>query len=213
GSLAARSILLHHGFRTAGQAPTAPGVPATVAALPQPPAAAITKLLERIQSLAKPSRILALIDASLSMGAELSDGLSRWEVAMGAAKAGAQIFPDRASAGLWIFASNMAGNRDWQELVPLKPLGSLDKGGHSHRQTILDIDVRNRLRPGGTALYTTVLDAVRELHSTYDPRSVNAVVVFTDGANDDPNGPSLSQLLTELRAQADPQRPVLVYAM
>ena len=89
----ARTILLEHGYRTAGQAPTAPGVPRTVASLPPPAPEAVSGLLTRIQSLAKPSRILALIDASLSMQAELSDGLSRWEVAMGAAKNGAQIFP------------------------------------------------------------------------------------------------------------------------
>ena len=107
----------------------------------------------------------------------------------------------------------MSGNRDWQELVPVKPFGSLDKGGRTHRQTILDLDTRNRLRPGGTALYATVLDAVRELRRTYDPSSVNAVVVFTDGANDDPAGPSLAQALATLKAEADPKRPVLVYAM
>ena len=212
-SPSARSLLLDHGYRTAGQAPTVPGVPRTVTSLPAPAPAAVSGLLTRIQSLAKPSRILALIDASLSMQAELSDGLTRWEVAMGAAKNGAQIFPSRASAGLWIFASNVSGNRDWQELIPVKPLGSLDKGGQNHRQTIIDLDTRNRLRPGGTALYTTVLDAVRQLRRTYDPSSVNAVVVFTDGANDDPSGPSLSQLLATLKAESDPQRPVLVYAM
>ena len=40
---------------------------------------------------------------------------------------------------------------------------------------------------GGTALYTTTLDAVRALSRVADPRRINAVMLLTDGQNSDSN--------------------------
>jgi len=44
----------------------------------------------------------------------------------------------------------------------------------------------------------------------WEPDRVNSVVVLTDGENDDPAGIGLGELLTKLKAEADPARPVPV---
>ncbi|HET7802533.1 MAG TPA: hypothetical protein VFL38_19075, partial [Humibacillus xanthopallidus] len=44
----------------------------------------------------------------------------------------------------------------------------------------------------------------------YDPDRVNAVVVMTDGRNDDPNGISLEQLKANLRGASDPTKPIAI---
>jgi Mg-chelatase subunit ChlD len=66
---------------------------------------------------------------------------------------------------------------------------------------------------GGTGLYNSVLAAVREVRSSYDPARVNSVVVLTDGKNEDAAGLDLEQLLRTLRAESDRRRPVPVIAI
>ena len=44
----------------------------------------------------------------------------------------------------------------------------------------------------------------------YDPDRVNAVVILTDGRNEDPNGISLEQLKANLRAASDPTKPIAI---
>ena len=53
----------------------------------------------------------------------------------------------------------------------------------------------------------------RAQRDSYDPGRVNAVVVLTDGHNEDPAGISDDALLGFLRAEADPARPVTVIAI
>ena len=46
--------------------------------------------------------------------------------------------------------------------------------------------------------------------STYKPEFVNSIVLFTDGKNDDANGPTLRQTLNRLREMTDSAKPVQV---
>jgi Ca-activated chloride channel homolog len=63
---------------------------------------------------------------------------------------------------------------------------------------------------GGTGLYDTVLAAYRNAVAGYDPNRFNAVVLLTDGRNDDESGIGLGQLLETVRAERDPAHPVQV---
>jgi hypothetical protein len=47
----------------------------------------------------------------------------------------------------------------------------------------------------------------------WDPGRLNDVVIMTDGANDNPGGLTLNQLLGKLHEVADPRRPVQVIAI
>ena len=48
----------------------------------------------------------------------------------------------------------------------------------------------------------------REVQRTWRPDQQNILVVMTDGRNEDLSGLSLPQLVSSLRAHADPKRPI-----
>ncbi|OMQ13947.1 VWA domain-containing protein, partial [Modestobacter sp. VKM Ac-2676] len=173
------------------------------------PAATMT-LLGRVSSLATPSRLLTVVDVSTSMEAVVGDG-TRATLARDATTSALSLLPDSHSGGVWVFAHELEGQRDWQELAPLRTLGA-EVDGRTHREVVAEQlrSIPERLRPGGTGLYDTTLAAVRAARDAYDPGSVNSVVLITDGNDDDSDGLELDQLLTTLRSEADPDRPVKV---
>ena len=216
-SPAARQTAVLNGFRVSPTSgPVATGLqPGAVKIMMLPPQQDITALVARLEILARPSRMLAVIDVSTSMAAPLPGGLTRIQLSAAAARGGADLLPDRASAGLWIFARRLHGEQDWRELVPVAPLGATDRDGQTHRAALKAVTSRvsKRLAPGGTGLYDTALAAVRSVRASYDPRAVNSVVIFTDGANDRAGGQTLDGLVAALRAGADPKRPVLLFGI
>ncbi|MGY5882483.1 VWA domain-containing protein [Modestobacter lacusdianchii] len=173
--------------------------------------AALQALLGRLASLATPSRLLTVIDVSTSMNAPAGNG-TRATLARDATKSALTLLPDSYSGGVWAFAYQLDGERDWVELAPLRTFGA-DAGGQTHRELIDEQfdTLPSLLSPGGTGLYDTTLAAVRAAREAYDPNAVNSVVLITDGDNDDDEaGIQLEQLLSTLRAEADPARPVKV---
>jgi Mg-chelatase subunit ChlD len=66
---------------------------------------------------------------------------------------------------------------------------------------------------GGTALYTTALAAYQNVLAGYDPNKVDAVVLMTDGSNDTNHGPDLATTVSQLRAMANPSRPLPLIAV
>ena len=173
-------------------------------------AAALQALLGRLSSLATPSRLLTVIDVSTSMNAPAGDG-TRATLARDATKSALTLLPDSYSGGVWAFAHELDGDRDWVELAPIREFGA-DAGGRSQRDLInAQFDtIPSLLDPGGTGLYDTTLAAVRAAREAYSPDAVNSVVLITDGENEDDTGVPLEQLLSTLRAEADPARPVKV---
>lgn len=163
--------------------------------------------------LTRPTRALAVVDISGSMGVAAGHS-TRMQLTVGAARGGIALFPDSASIGLWTFARHLDGRRDHRQLVPIRPLGAEASGGRSHAQVLARVLTRLRARPhAGTGLYDTVLAAYRRVQRGYDPRAVNSVLVLTDGRNQDPGSIGLRALLRRLRAAADPDRPVTVVAI
>jgi hypothetical protein len=213
----AHQIAVRDGFRIdLATGPKAGGVRAgAVRAMATPTAAEIAGLRGRLKALAQPSRMLAVIDVSTSMSAEGPGGVSRIQLCVKAAISGAELLPNGSSVGLWIFARRLDGRRDWRELTPVTVLGSSAGDGHTHRDELKVVTegVVDQLTPGGTGLYDTALAAVRSQRDSYDPRAVNSVVIFTDGANDKNGGMSLDRLVSTLKEEADPNRPVLLFAM
>lgn len=211
GSARTAAIVRSAGFRDMnGTSPGGVGVDAgSVMTLQPPPDAVVTTLLQRIAVLLAPSRILVVMDLSLSMKADAGKGLSRIEFSAVAAKTAGSLIPDRAQVGLWGFARNLRGGAAWIEYEPVLPLGSAD-GGRSHRDAVNTamFAMSHQLGGDGTALYRTAVAAVTAMERNYDPRAANSVVLFTDGADDDPGGPTLAQTVAQLRVAYDPQKPV-----
>jgi len=212
----ARTAALDAGFRDAdGAAPPSAGkVTGTRADAPaalELDPAAVASLVARLTSLAAPSRIVTVFDVSTSMEAPVGDG-TRATLARDAARATLTLVPDEFALGLWAFAYRLDGDRDWVELVPTRELGAAVEGGT--QRDVLDEQLQTipgRLTPGGTGLYDTTLAAVRAAREDYDPTAVNSVLMVTDGTNDDDEGSlPLERLLSVLRSEADPKRPVKV---
>ncbi|MGY1840885.1 MULTISPECIES: VWA domain-containing protein [unclassified Modestobacter] len=213
---AADEAVREAGFRDrAGNAPAGAGegsgvreeAPETLALEPT----AMLTLLGRVASLATPSRLLTVVDVSTSMNAPVGDG-TRATLARDATLSALGLLPDSHSGGVWVFAYQLEGQRDWQELAPLRTFGA-EVDGRTHRQVVAEQlrSIPDRLRPGGTGLYDTTLAAVRAAREAYDPGSVNSVVLITDGDNDDDAaGVELGELVSTLRSEADPERPVKV---
>jgi Mg-chelatase subunit ChlD len=155
------------------------------------------------------SRLLLLMDLSGSMAETLPDGQTRAEAAQEALRglvAGAS--PDDA-LGLWGFTTEV-GNGDFEVLLPARPLEtSVD--GASLRSTFLSQVDRLVPVPGGsTSLYDTLAAAYSTASKRYVDGRFNAVVVVTDGRNEDPGSRSLPALLDEIRRQFDGARPVRI---
>ncbi len=211
---AARSAVTEAGFRDAdGTAP--PGAEAAGIREAAPQAlqldpAEVQALLAQLSELAAPSRILTVFDISTSMEAPAGDG-TRATLARDAAKSTLTLVPGNFALGLWFFAAELDGERDWTEVVPTRQLEAEVEG--TVQRDLLDEEldtIPDRLSPGGTGLYDTTLDAVRAARSDFDPRAVNSVLVVTDGTNEDSRGVDLDELLDTLRSEADPDRPIKV---
>jgi Ca-activated chloride channel family protein len=211
----AQKIAQASGFRTPeGAVGAGEGVfQGPVRRLISPDKTEVDAMVSRIENLARPSRLLVLIDVSLSMRQKLDDGLSRIQLAAAAARMGADLLPDRSSAGVWIFASRMKGDQDWRDLAPVAPLGSTTKNGQNYRFYLegLAQSVNRYLTDRPTSLYDVVQAASREMHRTYDDKAVNAIILLTDGSNDDTTGASLDQVVAELRAANAGKQKVAIY--
>jgi Ca-activated chloride channel family protein len=156
-----------------------------------------------------PSRLLAVIDTSRSMEAPAAGG-TLIDLAVSASQTALAGLPDDSSVGLWTFAYQVAGDKDYTERVPLRALDA-DANGVSQRDELNSAleTLPSSLTPGGTGLYDTALAAVRAAREQYQDGAVSSVVLLTDGTNDDDaGGISLQGLIDTLRSEADPVRPV-----
>jgi len=157
---------------------------------------------------------LAVVDVSGSMD-RIVPGTdpprTRLEVAIEAALQGVRLFAPNDHVGLWVFASALDGTRGYREMSPVAPLDSPGRYG-THLDDLVHVQYEVEAA-GATALYTTALAAFRHLNARYVEGRLNQVVILTDGRNDNPGDPdeiSLDELLTTLRAEFNPERPVRI---
>jgi hypothetical protein len=66
---------------------------------------------------------------------------------------------------------------------------------------------------GATGLYDTTLAAYKQAIASYGKGRFNALVILTDGVNEDPGSISHSELIAELQRLTDPERPVPLIAI
>ncbi|TDD35396.1 VWA domain-containing protein [Actinomadura sp. KC06] len=204
------------GFRTPdGAAPAAfsertglnPGAPK---ALPPAPGAEVRRTMQQWAQLSLSIRMLSVIDVSGSMDERVAPGVTRLQSTVRTAQGGLSLLPDDSELGQWVFSTKLGGGRDWRELVSVGPLGER-LGSATRRQLVLSAFAQIRVkRGGGTGLYDTVMAAFDHMKRTYKPEYVNSVLLWTDGRNQDPEGPSLAEALDHIRREYDPERPVLI---
>jgi Ca-activated chloride channel homolog len=202
-----RTVLADSGFRVPGAAggrlSSDNGVllQQPTSAFRQPDETVIPALLDRFEAARRPARVLVAMDVSGSMKLASGSGGTRVEGARDAAARAVSLVGDKDTIGLWRFSTRLNGSRDYQELVPL---GS----GATHRERLLGSLAALRATDHDTGLYDTIDAGVRRLRQGIDPGAVNALVVLTDGENDDPQGIGLKALRARLDEGRD--RPVQV---
>jgi Ca-activated chloride channel homolog len=188
-----------------------PDQPTRVLAPPAPKVVAAA--LESWNAARKRSNVLAVYDISGSMKEEVpgSGGRTKIDIVKQAAGQALALFAPETNLGTWLFSTNLAGNRDWVESVPIGPTNARLPNGKIRRQVLAEALNRLQATNGDTGLYDTTLAAFRALQRSYAPQRINIVVLLTDGINDDPSGGiNRAELLRRLKAEQDKTRPVRI---
>lgn len=156
-----------------------PDQPTTLLDVPSP--SVMVGLLDAWAANRKTARVLMVLDVSGSMGASAdgADGDSKLDLAKDAAIDALDEFNPSDEVGLRIFTTGMGpgGDADFQDLQPIAPIGP-------NREKLAG-SIRNLIPLNGTPLYSVARAAYEEILSAYDPTRINAVILLTDGANDD----------------------------
>jgi Ca-activated chloride channel homolog len=188
-----------------------PDQPSRVLAPPAPKVVAAA--LQSWNNARKRSNVLAVYDVSGSMKEKVpgSGGKTKMDIVKQAAGQALALFAPETNLGTWVFSTNLAGNRDWAESVPIGPTNARLPDGKIRRQVLTEALNRLQATNGDTGLYDTTLAAFRALQRSYAPQRINIVVLLTDGINDDPKGGiSRAELLQRLKAEQQKDRPVRI---
>ena len=151
-----------------------------------PDGAVLVGLLDNWAQQRKSGRVMMVLDVSGSMGspADPDDPASatKLDLAIAAVQDGLGEFKAQDQVGIRIFTSGIATSEDgtlldYQDLVPVEPVGP--------NRERLSNEVSGLIPLNGTPLYSTVADSHAEMVAAYDPTLINAIVVLSDGENDD----------------------------
>jgi Ca-activated chloride channel family protein len=187
-----------------------PSQPQTTLGVPEP--AVLVRLIERWGEHRKGARVLLTIDVSGSMGEDAGDGATKLDLAKRAAVSALGQFKADDHVGLRIFSTNIgpAEHSDWLDVVPIGPIAA--------QREVLAARIDDLVPTEGTPLYTVAAGAHAELKASYDPARINAVLLLTDGRNEDPRNDApdaLDKLLRTLRSGNEGQSstPVRLFAI
>jgi hypothetical protein len=176
----------------------------------------VTSVLQQWKGAGRRGRVLAVLDVSGSMAQKVpgtQPAATKLQLAIAASRRALASFAPDSDLGLWTFSTRMKGSRDYTELVPVGTLSAPLRGA-TRRETLDNALASVQVRPhGDTGLYDTTLAAFRSMQRSYREGRLNAVVVLTDGRNDDDGSISREKLLSTLRTEYDPARPVHVIAV
>ncbi|MEV6166221.1 substrate-binding and VWA domain-containing protein [Streptomyces sp. NPDC052052] len=220
----AQAILEKHGFRNADATVGESVVASAGGRKPQPyattaAAAPTTEVLQQTLGMwtitVQSARLTTVVDASGSMATiEPGGNQSRMDITKASLIRALNQFTQNDEIGLWEFATTLDGNKDYRRLVPTARLGGPAKDGGTQRERLAA--AFSALEPvpnGATGLYDTALAAYKDAQATYVKGKFNAVVILTDGSNQDDRSISRSALIAELKRIADPERRVPLLAI
>jgi len=194
-----------------------PSQPSTLLEVPQPDV--MIELLDRWEDQRKRAKVMLVIDVSGSMseGADPESGPfpTRLDLAKQAAINALELFAEDDEVALRIFTTDIQGTGDTsQTFLDLVPYGRIADNREELRRRIDGLIPLN-----GTPLYDVTGESYETAVENFDPTRINAVVLLTDGVNDDgevdDDERQLDELLAELRASSEGQasRPVRVFTI
>jgi Ca-activated chloride channel homolog len=188
-----------------------PDQPQSLLEVPEP--AVMLELLDRWDEQRKPARVLLLIDVSGSMGDPAGEDTvpTKLDLARQAATNALDLFAERDVVGLRVFSTDLGPNRA-DEYVDLVQPGPIREVSGQLRSQIEGLTPTN-----GTPLYAAVQAAYEDALAAYDPDRINAVVLLSDGRNEDgddgDDDEQLDELLDSLTEDSEGQlsQPVRIF--
>ncbi|MDX8037044.1 substrate-binding domain-containing protein [Lentzea sp. BCCO 10_0856] len=173
---------------------------------PVAPPADPDQLLNQWAAVNRSARMQVLLDVSGSMAQGVPKAATdRMTLTIRAAELGIRLFKPTTKIGLWRFSTNLDGDKDYKELLPVRPVGELLADG-----SLDELRKVKAIHNGATGLYDSVLAAYTSARENWEPGRINLVVVLTDGKNEDPQGINQEQLLAQLAELQDPKRPLQI---
>ena len=168
-----------------------PAQPQTALGVPAPPV--LVRLVDKWGEQRRGARVLLVIDVSGSMGDDAGNGQTKLELAKRAAVDALSQFKAHDHVGLRVFSTNV-GPKDHPDYADLVPIGPADAN-----REVMAGKIRDLVPTEATPLYTVAQDSVRQLKAAFDPARINAVLLLTDGKNEDPRNNDLEGALRDLR--------------
>jgi Ca-activated chloride channel homolog len=182
-----------------------PDQPQTLLETPTPPV--MVQVLERWEEQRKAARVLLVVDVSGSMADTAGGGReTKLDLAVSAAITALDQFRDDDEVGLRIFSTGLGpdGTEDYLDLVPVAPIGGQRQELVSRLEGLFPV--------AGTPLYTVAQASFEDMRVEADPEKINAVVLLTDGRNEDPRNSDLEGLLRGLQEGLEGQQsPVRIF--
>ena len=158
-----------------------PSQPSQLLQVPQP--SVMIDMLENWKQQRKGARVLLVLDVSGSMEepADPDDPASdtKLDLAKRAAIDALDEFKGDDEVGLRVFSTNLGPGEDanYLDLLDVQPM--------STNRERLASQIRDQLPQNATPLYEVTQDSFEDMAGDYDPKLINAVVLLTDGVNDD----------------------------
>ncbi|MEU3779074.1 substrate-binding domain-containing protein [Streptomyces sp900129855] len=181
--------------------------------MPMPRGDVLGHLLEIWPALRRRANVRIVIDTSESMNDVIPGvGDTKMERLKQAESKLFGEFVGTDRVGLWKFsdASTLQGEHDYKELVPLGPYDQKLAGGT--RAGLLADNVKNLVAEGATGLNDTLDAATEAMRHDYDPQAINAIVLLTDGRNEDSGSLTQAELLKRIGDPAQHQIRVFTIA-
>lgn len=168
------------------------------------------QLLNNWSDQRKSARVQIVLDVSGSMGDPGGGGETKLELAQRAAIAALDEFKDEDVVGLSTFTTaETTGETVVLDAVAPAPI--------SANREQLRQEIEAQFPRYGTPLYEAIDDAFNDAVDDYDPELINAVVLLSDGVNEDlessDDQQQLDQLLADLRrgATGENAKPIRVF--
>ena len=192
-----------------------PAQPSKLLQVPKPPV--MISMLDRWKEQRKGARVLLVLDVSGSMEepADPDDPSSdtKLELAKRAAIDALDEFKGDDEVGLRVFSTNLGPDQDqnFLDLLSVQPM--------STNRERLASQIRDQLPQNATPLYEVTQESFTDMADDYDPKLINAVVLLTDGVNDDgdpdDDRSQLDDLLATLRRGTDGEnaKPIRVFTI
>ncbi|MGE0879883.1 MAG: extracellular solute-binding protein [Acidimicrobiia bacterium] len=176
-----------------------PGQPQTVLEVPKP--AVMTGILDAWAKQRKGARVMLVVDVSGSMGESATGNPgdpTKLDLAKQAAITALDQFKADDLVGLRVFSTRLQ-NKEPSTYLDLVPVGPI-----SGNKEELARRIRALTPVNGTPLYEVTASSYDAMLEKFDPARINAIVLLTDGRNDDGNTSDdrqqLNGLLDELSA-------------